>query len=84
MLDCEREGGVDAEAHGLALGVEGVEVDVRDYAEGCGRAVAAELVQVFVGEAGFGDAAGGDGVEGVEWGGGEGGCKIGDGVCGGE
>ena len=44
---------VEAEAHGFALRIEGIEVDVRDDAEGCGGRVGSELGKVFVGKLGF-------------------------------
>ncbi|KAK0767697.1 hypothetical protein LTR75_018312, partial [Friedmanniomyces endolithicus] len=36
LLDGERFGGIDAQAYSLALGVEGVEVNVGDYTERAG------------------------------------------------
>jgi hypothetical protein len=72
-LYCEREGGIEAEAHGFALRVEGVEVDVCDYAEGRCCAVGSELREMFVGKLGFGVSARGvregRGGEGCRWGG---------------
>ncbi|KAF2681734.1 hypothetical protein K458DRAFT_78273 [Lentithecium fluviatile CBS 122367] len=73
LLDREWFRGVDAETHSLALRVEGVEVDVSDYAEGRLRAEGFELVELLVCEAGFGDAAGG--CEGERGGGEEGGWR---------
>jgi len=39
LLDCEGDGGGEAQTSRFALGVEGVEVDVGDCAEGGGRDV---------------------------------------------
>lgn len=68
LLDCEGFSWIDAEADGLALRVEGVEIDVGNYAEGGLRAVGFQLVQLFVCEFRLGDAA--RRCDG-EWGGGE-------------
>ena len=48
LLDGEGFRGVDAQADGFALGVEGVEVDMCDYAEGRLRGVCFQLGEVFV------------------------------------
>jgi hypothetical protein len=44
LLDCEGLGRINAEADGFALRVECIEIDVRNYAEGCMWAVGLELV----------------------------------------
>ena len=53
LLDGEGNGGIDAQAHRLALGVEGVEVDVGDDPERTGGRRVGEGGEVLVGEAGF-------------------------------
>ena len=61
LLDGEWFGGIDAEPHALALGVEGVEVDVGDDAQrAVGRGVG-EGGEVLVGELASAAAAGGVG-----------------------
>lgn len=64
LLDGEGFRRVDAQTDGFALGVEGVEIDVGDHAEGALRGVGLELGEVLVGEAGLGDAPGGGYGEG--------------------
>jgi hypothetical protein len=56
LLDCEGLGGIDAKADGFALRIEGIEVDVRDDAEGCLGVVRLELVQLLVRKRGLGYA----------------------------
>jgi hypothetical protein len=60
LLDCEGEGGIEPEAHGFALRVERVEVDVCNYAEGRCCTVGFKLREMFVGKLGFGVSARGD------------------------
>lgn len=57
LLHCEGSGRIDAKADGFALRVKGIEIDVCDYAEGRLRTGRLELVEVFVGEVRFRDAA---------------------------
>lgn len=57
LLDGERFRGIDAAADCFALCVEGVEVDVGNYAEGGLRGIGLKLLELLVRESGFGDAA---------------------------
>ena len=51
LLDCERFGGVDAEADGLTLRVEGIEVDVSNYTERAVGGRVGKCGELFVREA---------------------------------
>ena len=74
LLDGEWFGGVDAEPHALALGVEGVEIDVGDDAQravGRGVGEGGEVLVRELAPAAAGGAEGGRGG-GEGWGGGHG------------